>query len=184
MKPMFFPDQKDFRKWLSENYNKENELLVGFYKVASGKPSITWSESVDQALCFGWIDGIRKSIDSESYSIRFTPRRPKSIWSNVNIKKVAELTAQGLMQEAGIKAFEKKDDSRSQIYAYENSIMVLDKKLEDEFQKNEKAWDFFQKQAPSYKKRMINWIMVSKQEATKLKRFNSLVSKSEQGLRI
>jgi uncharacterized protein YdeI (YjbR/CyaY-like superfamily) len=104
-RPRFFPSQLDFRKWLEKNHNKETELIVGFYKVGTGKPSLTWSQSVDQALCFGWIDGIRKSIDNESYCIRFTPRKPSSNWSAINIKKVEELTKLGLMKPEGTKHF-------------------------------------------------------------------------------
>src|SRR6478735_2031721 len=107
MTPTFFATQSDFRKWLQKNHKTETELNVGFYKVGSGKPSMTWSQSVDEALCFGWIDGVRKSIDADSYQIRFTPRKASSIWSAVNVKKVEELTKQGLMQPAGIAAFEK-----------------------------------------------------------------------------
>ena len=119
MKPVFFPTQLDFRKWLDKNHKKETELLVGYYKVDSGKLSLTWSESVDQAICFGWIDGIRRSIDRESYSIRFTPRKPKSIWSAINIKKVEDLTKLGLMKPKGIAAFNKREESNSKIYSYE-----------------------------------------------------------------
>src|SRR5215203_850570 len=135
MNPKFFPTQTDFRKWLEENHEQKIELLVGFYKVGSGKPSISWSQSVDEALCFGWIDGVRRSIDAESYAIRFTPRKPKSVWSAVNIKKVEELTAKGLMKPAGIAAFEKRDEKRSKIYAYENE----QKQFSDEFEKRFKA---------------------------------------------
>ena len=119
---VFFPTQTDFRRWLAENHERETELLVGFYKVGSNKPSMTWPQSVDEALCFGWIDGVRRSVDAESYSIRFTPRKAKSVWSVVNIKKVAELTAKGAMKPAGIAAFEKREESRSKIYAYENEL--------------------------------------------------------------
>src|SRR6187401_135455 len=108
MTPTFFANQSDFRKWLQKNHKKETELVVGFYKVGSGKPSITWPQSVDEALCFGWIDGVRTSIDNERYQIRFTPRKPTSIWSAVNIKKIETLTEQGLMQPAGIAIFEKR----------------------------------------------------------------------------
>src|SRR6187549_365301 len=120
MTPTFFANQSDFRKWLQKNHTKETELLVGFYKVGSGKPSMTWSQSVDQALCFGWIDGVRKSIDKDSYQIRFTPRKQTSIWSAVNIKKIEELTKQGLMQPEGLASFEKKQEAKSKIYSHEN----------------------------------------------------------------
>src|SRR5476649_488337 len=121
----FFPKPSDFRKWLLKNHKKETELLVGFYKVGSGKPSITWPQSVDEALCFGWIDGVRKSIDAESYSIRFTPRKHTSIWSAVNIKKMEELIEKELMQPAGLAIFQKRTENKSMIYAYENEAKKL-----------------------------------------------------------
>ena len=132
MEPKFFSTQDDFRKWLEEYHQKESELLVGFYKVGTKKSSMTWSESVDQALCFGWIDGIRKSIDKESYQIRFTPRKSTSIWSAVNIKKIEELTKKELMFPAGIAAFEKRQEHKSKIYAFETDAM----QLPEEFLKN------------------------------------------------
>jgi uncharacterized protein YdeI (YjbR/CyaY-like superfamily) len=119
MKPIFFPTPADFRKWLDKNHTTAKELIVGFYKVGTKKPSITWSESVDQALCYGWIDSVRRSIDEESYCIRFTPRNSKSIWSAINIAKVEALTKQGLMKPAGIKSFELRKEHRSKIYSYE-----------------------------------------------------------------
>src|SRR6476619_7391019 len=125
MKPTFFSTQDEFRKWLEENHKKETELLVGFYKVNSGKPSMTWPESVDQALCFGWIDGVRKRIDDASYTIRFTPRKPRSIWSAVNIRRANELKEQGLMQPGGLRAFEQRSPERSAIYSYEKAPAEL-----------------------------------------------------------
>jgi uncharacterized protein YdeI (YjbR/CyaY-like superfamily) len=119
MAAIFFSKQSEFRKWLAKNHRKETELLVGFYKVDSGKPSMTWSQSVDEALCFGWIDGVRTSIDKDSYQIRFTPRKPTSIWSSVNIKKIEALTKQGLMQPAGLASFENRKEHKSKIYSYE-----------------------------------------------------------------
>src|SRR6187549_476911 len=125
VQPTFFATQSDFRKWLEKNHSKATELFVGFYKVDSGKPSMTWSESVDQAICFGWIDGVRKSIDKDSYFIRFTPRKPTSIWSAINIKKVEELTKQGLMQPAGLASFEKRTEGKSRIYSFEQEKVEL-----------------------------------------------------------
>ncbi len=179
MPPKFFPSQHDFREWLQENHSTEAELLVGFYKIDTKKPSLTWSESVDQALCFGWIDGVRRTVDSESYSIRFTPRRASSIWSTININKVAELTQKGLMQEAGLAAFAKRKESKSNIYAYEKAPVLLDETFEKEFKTNIQAWEFFEKQAPSYKKVIIHWIMTAKQEATKISRLEKLIKASE-----
>ena len=152
--------------------------MVGFYKIGSGKPSLTWPQSVDEALCFGWIDGVRKSIDGESYCIRFTPRRANSIWSAVNIKKVAELTQQGLMQPAGLAAFGKRQESKSEIYAYEKQPAKLDDNFAKEFQASEKAWAFFQAQAPSYQKIAIHWVMSAKQEATRIRRLEKLITVS------
>lgn len=184
MKPKLFPTQTDFRRWLVENHDKENELLVKFYKVGSGKPSMTWSQSVDEALCFGWIDGIRKSIDEDSYCIRFTPRRAKSIWSAVNIKKVGELSEKGLMQPAGLAAFAKRDESKSRIYAYENEPLKLSADFEKQFKTNEKAWAFFQKQAPYYQKTATKWVMSAKQESTRQSRLERLIADSENARRI
>ncbi len=178
MTPKFFPTQSDFRQWLDENHELETELLVGFYKVGSGKPSMSWSQSVDEALCFGWIDGVRRSIDGESYSIRFTPRKPKSVWSAVNIKKVAELTEKDLMKPAGIAAFAKREETKSKIYAYENEPAKLSVEFAEKFKADKKAWEFFSKQAPSYQKRAIYWIMSAKQEATRYTRLERLINES------
>jgi len=184
MTPTFFSSQLDFRNWLEKNHDKETELLVGFYKVNSGKPSLTWSQSVDQALCFGWIDGIRKSIDSESYCIRFTQRNPRSNWSGINIKKVEEMNKLGLMHPAGIAAFEKRRDQTSEIYSYENKPERLTAEYEIRFKSHSKAWDFFQLQPPSYQKTAIFWLMSAKQELTRQKRLSELIADSEAGLKI
>jgi len=181
MTPIFFAKQTDFRKWLQKNHKKETELLVGFYKVGSGKPSMTWSQSVDEALCFGWIDGVRKSIDKDSYQIRFTRRKPGSIWSAINIKKVEELTRQGLMQPAGLAIFEKRKESKSKIYSHENEEVALPQQFKTQFKKNKKAWEYFQSLAPSYRKVSIHWVMSAKQEKTQLKRLNQLITDSEAG---
>jgi uncharacterized protein YdeI (YjbR/CyaY-like superfamily) len=158
----FFKTPADFRAWLENNHETASELIVGFYKVASGKPSINWSQSVDQALCFGWIDGIRRSIDKESYCIRFTPRRNTSNWSAINIKKVEELTKAGLMKPAGLKAFALRNENKSGIYAYENETAWLESAYEKQLKANKKAWDFFLKQA----------------------RLEKTIKASEQGLRV
>ncbi|WBV52321.1 YdeI/OmpD-associated family protein [Chryseobacterium gambrini] len=179
MTATFFPTPEDFRKWLEKNHTTEKELLVGFWKVGTKKPSMTWSESVDQALCFGWIDGVRKSIDDESYSIRFTPRKPTSIWSAVNIRKVEELTKTGLMTEAGRKAFELRKEEKSAIYSHEKEPATLDPEFEKKFKANKKAWEFFSIQAPSYKKVMLHWIMSAKQEKTRLSRLEKTIRESE-----
>ena len=180
----FFETQDKFRKWLELHHESESELIVGFYKVNSGRPSMTWSQSVDQALCFGWIDGIRKSIDRESYSIRFTPRRSSSIWSAINLNKVEELTKAGLMKPAGLKAFGYLTENRSKIYSHEKESMVLDEAYEKQFRTNKVAWDFFTNQAPSYKKLMIHWIMSAKQEKTRQSRLEKTIHASGQQKRM
>lgn len=184
MQATFFATATEFRKWLEKNHKKQTELMVGFYKVGSGKASITWSQSVDQALCFGWIDGVRKSIDEESYCIRFTPRRNNSIWSAINIKKVEELTKAGLMKPEGEKAFSFRTEDKSQIYSHEKEPAILDSRYEKQFKQHKKAWDFFSKQTPSYKKVMIHWIMSAKQEKTRQARLEKIIQESEQQKRV
>ncbi len=181
MTPTFFKRQSDFRKWLQKNHLKETELLVGFYKVGSGKPCMTWSQSVDEALCFGWIDGVRKNIDEDSYQIRFTQRKPTSIWSAVNIKKVEALTEQGLMQPAGLASFEKRTESKSKIYSHEKEGVELPASFRKQFKANKKAWNYFQSLSPSYKKTSIHWVLSAKQEVTRIKRLNDLIADSEAG---
>jgi uncharacterized protein YdeI (YjbR/CyaY-like superfamily) len=181
MKPIFFASQSALREWFEKNHKTETEVLVGFHKVGTGKPSITWSQSVDEAICFGWIDGIRKSIDENSYTIRFTPRKPTSIWSAVNIKKVEELTRLGLMKPEGIAAFERRDDARSRMYSFEQKNIKLDISFEKKFKANKKAWKYFQSQAPYYQRTATWWVMSAKQEATRLKRLDELIRESEGG---
>src|SRR5688572_20793455 len=181
MKPIFFAKQSDFRKWLKANHKKETEILVGFYKVDSGIPSMTWSQSVDEALCFGWIDGVRKSIDKDSYQIRFTRRKPTSTWSAVNIKKIEELTERGLMQPAGLEAFKNRKEATSRIYSYENVEAKLSPEFEKQFKANKTAWKYFASLAPSYKKISTHWVMRAKQEDTRLKRLNQLIADCETG---
>ncbi|WP_372948303.1 YdeI/OmpD-associated family protein [Mariniphaga sp.] len=179
----FFSNQDEFRMWLEKHHDKENELLVGFYKVKTGKPSMSWSQSVDQALCFGWIDSVRKSIDDESYSIRFTPRKKTSNWSAINIKKVEELKKAGLMTNAGLKAFNFREDGKSKIYSYENPSKLASK-YEDLFKANKTAWNFFAQQALSYRKIITRWIMSAKMEKTQLSRLEKTINESEQQKRI
>ncbi|TSD67480.1 bacteriocin-protection protein [Inquilinus sp. KBS0705] len=184
MEPHFFATPADFREWLQANYDKQTELLVGFYKTGSGKASITWPQSVDEALCFGWIDGVRRSRDEESYTIRFTPRKPNSIWSAVNIKKVAELTEKGLMQAAGLAAYAKRQEHKSAIYSFEVAEMVLSPAYEQQFKANPKAWDWFKNQAPWYRKLSVHRVMSAKQAKTQQSRLNKLIAASEKGERI
>jgi uncharacterized protein YdeI (YjbR/CyaY-like superfamily) len=181
MTPKFFATQEAFRKWLEKNHKKETELVVGFYKVNSGKPSMTWSQSVDQALCFGWIDAVRKSIDKDRYQIRFTKRKSTSTWSAVNIKKMEELIQQGLMQPAGLESFLKRTEKNSKIYTYENEEVKLSAPFEKQFKANKIAWKYFQSLAPSYRKYSINWVMRAKQDTTRLKRLKQLIADSEAG---
>ncbi|WP_163409309.1 YdeI/OmpD-associated family protein [Flavobacterium ajazii] len=184
MNPTFFLTQDKFRTWLENNYQTETELLVGFYKVSSKKTSMSWSESVDQALCFGWIDGIRKTIDDESYTIRFTPRKKSSIWSAINIKKVEQLTKSGLMKEAGLKAFEFRSEERSRVYSHEKEAYILDPELEKQFKANKTAWEYFSNQAPSYRKVVIHVIMSAKQEKTRISRLEKVIKFSAEQKRV
>jgi len=181
MKPLFFEKQSDFRKWLAKNHRKETELVVGFYKVGSGRPSMTWSQSVDGALCFGWIDGVRRSIDKDRYQIRFTKRKSTSIWSAINIKKVETLTQQGLMKPAGLESFKKRSSKKSKVYTHENDVIKFSTQFEKQFKANTIAWKYFQALAPSYKKLSNNWVMGARQEATRLKRLQQLIADSEAG---
>lgn len=184
MTATFFETQSAFRKWLKKYHKKEKELLVGFYKVGSGRPSMTWPQSVDQALCFGWIDGVRRSIDKESYSIRFTPRKSTSTWSAINIKKMEALHQAGLMTPEGQKAFGLRTESRSKVYSHENEPADLDPGYEKQFKRNKLAWNFFKEQAPSYKKLVIHWIMNAKQEKTRMSRLEKAIAESEQQRRM
>jgi uncharacterized protein YdeI (YjbR/CyaY-like superfamily) len=184
MEVTFFETPSQFRDWFEENHRAEKELWVGFYKKGSGKPSITWPEAVDQALCFGWIDGIRKSIDAESYMIRFTPRKPGSIWSAVNIKRAGELTELGLMQPTGLAAFEMRDEKKAQLYSYEQANSTLHEAYELQFRENERAWSFFKAQAPWYRRSSYWWIMSAKKEETRQRRLAILIEESEKGSKL
>ena len=177
--PVFFEKKSDFRKWLQKNHKKETELLVGFYKVGSGKASMTWPESVDEALCFGWIDGIRKNVDEISYAIRFTPRKKRSIWSNVNTKRINELIKEGRVHENGLAAFRERSEDKAGIYSFEQNTHKLSPAFEKKFKSNLKAWNFFITKAPWYQRTSIHWVMSAKQEATRIKRLETLINDSE-----
>lgn len=182
MTSVFFASPAEFRAWLEEHHEHEPELLVGFYKKASGKPSITWPEAVDEALCFGWIDGVRKRIDESSYSIRFTPRRPRSTWSAVNIARVAELSEQGLMRLAGLTAFAARTAEKTAIYSYEQGrTATLDTAEEQQFRAAQSAWDFFQAQPGWYRRAAIWWVVSAKRTETRHKRLATLIADSERG---
>lgn len=182
--PLFFENPAAFRAWLRKNHAKEAELWVGFRRKATGLPSITWPESVDEALCFGWIDGIRKSIDETSYRIRFTPRKPSSIWSSINIGRARMLIENGRMRPAGLKAFESRTENRSGIYAYEQRSAELPALYARVLRKNQAARRFFDAQAPSYRKQAMWWVVSAKQEDTRLKRLEKLISHSARGERL
>lgn len=182
MRLVFFPTQSHLRKWFEKNHDKKDELWVGYYKKATGKPSITWKESVDEALCFGWIDGIRKSIDDESYTNRFTPRRKGSNWSEVNIKRIKELIKLGLVKPLGLEAFKRRDKNKTSQSIKKNI------KLPDEYEKkikaNKKAWEYLQQLPPSAKRLSIFWVIDAKREETKLKRLDTLIKCSVEGKKI
>jgi uncharacterized protein YdeI (YjbR/CyaY-like superfamily) len=184
MKPTFFKTQSDFRRWFEKHHQSAKELLVGFYKKSSGRPSITWPESVDEALCFGWIDGIRRSIDDISYTIRFTPRRSTSIWSSINIKRALELIDQGLMRPTGLKAFRARKENKSGIYSYEQRSEQLPDPYAGIFKRNKPAWAWFEAQPPGYRKIMGWWVVSAKKEETRLKRLTKLIEESSEGRRI
>jgi uncharacterized protein YdeI (YjbR/CyaY-like superfamily) len=185
MKPTFFATPAAFRAWLKKHHKTAREINVCFYKKESGKATITWQESVDEALCFGWIDGIRRSHPPDAYSNRFTPRRPGSNWSAINIKRVEELTKLKRMQPAGLAAFAKRTEAKSRVYTYEQrDRFVLDKGLEKKFKANKKAWDFFQDQPPYYRKLMTGWLTMAKAEETRLRRLDKLMAACEKGKRM
>jgi uncharacterized protein YdeI (YjbR/CyaY-like superfamily) len=182
MDPVFFPTPAEFRAWLEEHHETETELLVGFHKTATGRPSITWPESVGQALCFGWIDGVRRRIDDHSYSIRFTPRKPRSTWSAVNVAKVKELTEAGLMWPAGIRAFERRTEDNTAIYSFERKEEAqLPGEQEQVFRDNAQAWAFFEGQAPWYRRTAIHWVVSAKREQTRERRLAQLIEDSAAG---
>jgi uncharacterized protein YdeI (YjbR/CyaY-like superfamily) len=184
MRATFFRTSAEFREWLTTHHATKNELLVGYHKKGSGRPSMTWPESVDQALCFGWIDGIRRSLDDTSYAIRFTPRRPGSIWSRVNIQRAHVLIEQGQMQPAGLRAFEARRENTSGLYSYEQRKVDLEEPYRRRLKKNKAAWSFFQAQPPSYRKAICWWIVSAKKEETRLKRLDKLVTVSARGRRL
>jgi uncharacterized protein YdeI (YjbR/CyaY-like superfamily) len=183
MKPKFFSAPDKFREWLEQNHDSSTELLLGFHKKSSGKESITYAEALDEALCYGWIDGVRKNLNETSYTIRFTPRKPRSIWSLVNVRHVERLTKEGRMRPAGVEAYARRDPKRTGIYAFENRPREFSPEFEKAFRKNKIAWSFFEKQPPGYKRVVIFWVMGGKKQETRLKRFKQLVELSEKGLR-
>jgi uncharacterized protein YdeI (YjbR/CyaY-like superfamily) len=179
MVPHYFENKELFRDWLEKNHLTESELYVGYFKKGSGKLSINWPESVKEALCFGWIDGVRRSVDHERYCIRFTPRRPNSIWSNVNTQFVEELINQGLMKNEGLIAYSKRKSARSGIYSYETQEKNFSHEFESLFRENKKAWMCFSNCSKSYQKTTIHWAMDAKQHPTRIKRLKELIQACE-----
>jgi len=183
--PLFFITPADFREWLRVHHRSSREQWIGFHKKDSGRPSITWRESVDEALCFGWIDGLRKTIDEESYKIRFTPRKTTSTWSAVNLRRVQELTKLGRIRSAGLKAFASRKEEKSGIYSYENrKAAVLSRPDEKQFRARDDAWKFFQSQPAGYRHNAIWWVVTGKKEETRGRRLEKLMAASEAGKRI
>jgi uncharacterized protein YdeI (YjbR/CyaY-like superfamily) len=181
MTPRFFPTAAAFRRWLSTNHVRISELWVGFHKKATGKPSMTYPEAVDQALCFGWIDGLRKSVDDGAYMVRFTPRKARSIWSVVNLRRFDALRKEGIVEPPGLEAFRRRDPARTQLYSFENRDRKLDAAYEKRLRANRRAWEFFQSQPPWYQRTASFWVVSAKQEETRLRRLQTLIECSEEG---
>jgi uncharacterized protein YdeI (YjbR/CyaY-like superfamily) len=180
VEPQFFATSVDLRRWFEENDDKATELIVGYYKKGSGRANVTWAESVDEALCFGWIDGIRRSIDDVSYSNRFTPRKPRSNWSAVNIARVAELTRLGRMRPAGLKAFEAR--GAESVYSYDQRQAArLEPEHERRFRANLRAWEYFQSRPAGYRNTVTHWVVSAKREETRDRRLQTLIEDCEQG---
>ena len=177
----FFRTPADLKKWFDKHHASAKELWVCFYKKGSGKPSITWPESVDEALCVGWIDGIRKTVDGTSYKIRFTPRKPRSVWSSINVKRVEVLSKEGRMKPAGLKAFQARQENRSGIYSYEQRRDQLEEPYARLLKKDKAAWGAFEAQRPSYRKMIGWWIVSAKKEETRLKRLDVLITSLKEG---
>ena len=184
MKPIFFRSAAEFRRWLEKHHDTAREIWVGFYKKDSGRRGIAYADAVDQALCYGWIDGVRKRIDEGGYTNRFSPRTAKSVWSTINIKRVEELRRLGLMRPPGVRAFDARDPARSGIYSFENRPKTLAPVLERRFQANKKAWLFFQAQPPGYRRLIVFMVMSAKQDETRERRLDRVIKASEKGLRL
>jgi uncharacterized protein YdeI (YjbR/CyaY-like superfamily) len=183
--PRFFATPQEFRAWLEDNHATATELLVGFHKAGTGRESMTWTESVREALCFGWIDGVRRSLGAESYTIRFTPRKPASTWSTRNVRHAEELIAEGRMAEAGLAAFEARTPERTGIYSFERRDPPrLAQAQQDEFRAHPAAWEFFESQPPSYRRTALHWVVSAKREETRARRLAKLIDDSEAGRRL
>ena len=182
--PTFFPTPADFRAWLEEHHATSDHLWVGYYKKATNKPSVTWEDTVDEALCFGWIDGIRKSLDDESYMIRFTRRKPSSVWSKRNIELAERLIAEGRMETEGLAAFALKDVHADSGYATADGDGALPDQMVTRFKENANAWEFYQRQPPGYRRQAARWVTSAKREATRERRLATLIDDSANRLRI
>lgn len=179
--PLFFADPAELRSWLEQNHQRCDVQWIGFYKKATGIPSITWPESVDQALCFGWIDGLRKSIDDQRYMIRFTPRRKRSHWSTKNLKRMPELLEAGQVHEAGRAVYESRDRKKERLASYEQKQVALPDQYQDRIRANPTAWEYFEASPPSYRKQVTWWIVSAKRESTRLRRLQVLIDACEDG---
>jgi uncharacterized protein YdeI (YjbR/CyaY-like superfamily) len=184
MTPRFFKSQSEFRRWLERHHATEAELWVGFYRKGSGKGGITYQEGVDTALCFGWIDGVKKRVDADSYMHRFTPRKPDSYWSAVNTRRMQALIALGLAAQAGLAAFERRDREKTKRYSFEREAAAFDAALAGRFKGNREAWKFFTAQPPGYQKLATFYVMSAKQEDTRLRRLDQLIKLSSEGKRL
>jgi uncharacterized protein YdeI (YjbR/CyaY-like superfamily) len=185
VRPIFFGSPEEFRAWLEEHHATATELLAGFHKKSTGRPTMTWTESVREALCFGWIDGIRRSLGDESYTIRFTPRKPRSNWSSLNVRHVEELIREGRMTPAGLAAYEARTPERTGVYAFEQRHAArLEPEQEEQLRADPKAWEFFQAQPASYRQTAIYWVVSAKREETRARRLATLISDSAAGRRL
>ncbi len=184
MKLTYFKSGKEFREWLDANHKSVDELWIAFYKKASGKKGISYSEAVEEALCFGWIDGIKKRVDEFAFTHRFTPRKPKSNWSRINVERVQKLMKEGRMMDAGAAAFKARDPKLTAIYSFENRPRQLDAACQAKFESNEAAWKFFSEQPPGYRRLMTWWIMEAKRDETRARRLERLIRDSEKQVRV
>lgn len=181
VKPRAFRTQNDFRKWLETNHAKEIELILRLFKVHAKSKGIGYKEALDEALCFGWIDGVRRGLDEDSFTQRFTPRKKKSNWSAVNIRRAKELIAEGRMRPPGLAAFEARDKTAVAPYSFENRNTELDAAFVKKLKSNKSAWAFFQAQAPWYRRTTVFWVMQAKRDETRAKRFAILLDWCEKG---
>jgi uncharacterized protein YdeI (YjbR/CyaY-like superfamily) len=182
MDEIYFKSTTEFRDWLEEHHDTAEEVWVGLYKKKSKKVGITYTEALDEGLCYGWIDGLRKSVDDERWKIRFSPRTSKSIWSQVNLKRIKELIDEDRVQPPGMKAYEERDESLTNQYSFERENAELSKEFEAQFRANEKAWQYFQDQRPSYRKQTIWWVISAKRESTRQRRLEELIDSSANGV--